>query len=146
MTFNTLPRADELFVEGDHDLYRVWQIPGRRDSDYYDGSGVKETFNLAPTDLEYPPNENACPVLAKVKVGNTKYEILRKNINHKTVFCPECSVEGKRTHSGEKFCPECGLLLSKTDSKNVDYHLQAGVKGQVISRTANDAERYPEQD
>lgn len=146
MTFNSKPRADITVVEGDHDIYREWEIPGYRDSDYYDGSGVVETYNLAPTERDYPPNEDACPELATVKVGNVKQDILRKNVDHLTIRCPECDVDGRKSESGESFCPECGLLLSRTDAEHKDYHLSMGVQGQVISRRAEDAGRYDEKE
>lgn len=142
MTFNTLARADTFIVEGDHDLYRVWKIPGRRDSDYYDGSGIKKTYNLANNDRRWPPDEDACPSLMSVKIGNIDKKILRKNVQYLTLYCPECGVEGKSESSGEKFCPECGLVLSSTDAKFTDHHEEAGFHGQPISRTANDAGRY----
>jgi len=141
-TSTDLARADITVVESCHDLYRVWEIPGYRDSDYYDGSGIVKTYNLVDTDLDYPPDENACPVLEKVQVGNATQEINLKNVTHLTITCPECDIEGRKTHSGESFCPECGLLLSRTDARDVDHHDPLGVNGQPLSRSANDAGRF----
>lgn len=142
MTFTTLARADVSFVVSDHDLYRVWEIPGRRESDYYDGTGIKKTYNLVDTDEEYPSDVDACPVLQEVKVGSATQKINGKEIFHKTMVCPECDVEGRKDHSGEAFCPECGILLSSTDAKEVDHHDPLGSNGQPLSRTANDAGRF----
>jgi hypothetical protein len=142
-TFTHLARADFMIATGDHDLYRTWTIPGYRDSDYYDGTGIENTYNLAPTDKEYPDDEDACPVLRRIDVGNnTEKTIQRKKVEHRTMVCPECEVEGRKGHSGEPFCPECGLLLSSTDSVHADHNEQFGAGGQMIVRNANTAERY----
>jgi len=142
MTFTSLARADVSFVVSDHDLYRVWKIPGRRESDYYDGTGIKKTYNLVDTNRDYPPDVDACPVLMEVKVGNGIQKINDKETFHKTMVCPECGIEGREGHSGEAFCPECGLLLSSTDAKNVVHHEPLGSDGQPLSRSANAAGRF----
>jgi len=142
MTFNSLPRADVSVARSCHDLYRVWQVPGRRDSDYYDGTGIEKTYNLIEVDREYPTDVNACPVLQKVTVGSATYEIINKEIDHRTIVCPQCDIEGKKTESGKAFCPECGLLLSSTDAKDVDYHLEQGSNGQPLARDSNSAGRF----
>jgi len=142
MTFTHLVRADFFIATGDHDLYRTWKIPGYRDSDYYEGTGIEQTYNLAPTDKEYPDDENACPELREVQMGgNVSKKLLRKNVEHRTMVCPECEVEGRQTKNGEPFCPECGLLLSSTDSKQSDYHDPFGANGQALARQANAAGR-----
>lgn len=138
MNYDKLQTATITLLDGDHDIYRSWEIPGLRDSDYYDGTGIIKTYNLADTDRRYPPDENAVPSLVRVKSGNIESKIFRKKHETKVLVCPECDAEGKKTHGGENICPECGLILSKTDAKDVDHH-EEGVQ---LSRTANAAGRF----
>lgn len=145
MTLNTdtLPRADVMTVEPDHGIYRKWEIPGRRDSDYYDGSGVVKTYNMSDVEGQrLPDDEEAVPSLATVRVGNVQQKIIRKNVEHKTMVCPECEhePEGVKTHTGEPFCPDCGLILSKSDARDVG-HIPYGIDGQPPQRDAKAAGR-----
>ena len=43
--------------------------------------------------------------------------VLKKEIEEKTTYCPECNVPARR-YDGDTMCPECGLLCS--DSKATD--------------------------
>lgn len=117
---NLLPRADFVSILNNHAIYRVWEIPGYRDSDYYDGTGIVKTYNMDAVDgQDFPNDPHAIPALSKRKVGNMDKTIIDKNIHYETIICPECDddVEGKVGHGGEKFCPECGLVLGQGDSK-----------------------------
>ena len=129
MNFNVYPRADSISLENDHDIYRVWEIPSRRDSDYYDGSGIVKTYNMAAVDdKDFPDDEDACPSLNKIKVGTIDKSIMRKNVSSSTTTCPDCEIDARKNpRSGETFCPECGLVF---DDQPLEYD-------------ANAAERYP---
>jgi len=135
--YNRLPPATYHTVNNKHYIYRAWEIPGRRDSDYYDGTGIKQTYNLEVTDLDLPPNENAVPSLREKKIGgNSTQKVMGKEVEYGHLRCDECDVAGV-SDGGEKFCPECGLLLGRGDKHPTD-----AVGGQEIRRDAQAAGRY----
>jgi hypothetical protein len=137
VNYNRLPKATYVHVKNNHYIYRAWNIPGLRDSDYYDGSGIKQTYNLEITGRDLPPNENAVPSLREKRVGpNCTKKVMGKKAEHGFLTCDECDTVGV-SENGENFCPECGLLLGRGDKTPTD-----DVDGQEIVRDAQAAGRY----
>lgn len=119
--FKPYQRADSHVIENAHCIYRVYKIPGLRECEYYDGTGIEKTYDLTETDSEYPPDEDAVPSLLMVGKGKGSRAVIRKNIQHTTAVCPECDVTGVvDPDKKEKFCPECGLILGRGDEVDSD--------------------------
>lgn len=135
--------AETVTIRNVHQIYRVWEIPGMRDSRSYEGTGIEKTFDLSPTDQDYPPDEDACPALRSVSVGTGgQKEVMGKEVERKPLICPECEVQGVETHTGEKFCSECGLILTQGDVADYDSDEQFGSDGQRLERSASAAGRF----
>lgn len=135
--------AVSVTMKNNHSIYRAWEIPGLRDSDYYDGTGIKKTYDLSDTDLDFPPDNEAVPSLRTVKAGNgTTYNIMEKTIVRKPVVCPECDIQGVQGSAGEKYCKECGLVLNQGDVAHSYTDEAFGSDGQRLQRDAAAAGRY----
>lgn len=144
--FKFYARADSFRLENAHVLYRVHAVPGLRDSDAYGGTGIKKTYDLADTEKDYPDDEDAAPVLRKIRGPNgvTASSCMSKEVKHATASCPDCGVAGVvEPDKAERFCPQCGLLLGRGDEVPAEEH--AGQYGPMLSRDPQDAGRL-EQD
>ena len=118
--FIRLPRADSFAIKNTHEIYRKYQIPGLRDSMHYgEGTGIEQTYNMAVTDKPMPTSTEAVPALVEVEIGNGRTKnIMRKEVSHKTVQCPECDdVDCLKETDGEVFCPECGIVMTDESDK-----------------------------
>jgi hypothetical protein len=119
--FKYYQRADSHEIKNDHCIYRVFKIPGVRECEFYDGTGIVKTYDLTETDSQYPPDEEAVPSLRVVGKGKGSRTVMRKSIDHTTATCPECEVAGiVDPDKKEKFCPDCGLILGRGDEIDSD--------------------------
>jgi hypothetical protein len=39
--------------------------------------------------------------------------VVKKKVERKTTYCPECNVPARKTDKGEPMCPECGLICNE---------------------------------
>jgi hypothetical protein len=119
--FKSYQRADSHVIENSHCLYRVYKIPGLRECELYDGTGIEKTYDLTETDSQYPPDEEAVPALRVVGTGKGSRSVIRKDVEYTTAVCPECDEPGiVDSDKKEKFCPECGLILGRGDEIDSD--------------------------
>lgn len=143
--FNSLARADVVRLENTHELYRTFEVPGLRDSERYEGTGIEETHNLAFSDKSLPTDQEAVPSLHRIRVGDTRIlELMDKEVEYHTLKCPECDLSGRVTESALRVCPQCGLVLTRGDAQRSNYDAEFGADGQPIERTPAAAGRFNE--
>lgn len=46
-------------------------------------------------------------------------QVMKKEVERKSNFCPDCQVAARVTNKGEPMCPECGLIVAETEEYNI---------------------------
>jgi hypothetical protein len=111
------PRADTLSMDSGDDVHDRWSLHAfafEQESDwlptrlrrYHKDRFINEELMEGYYD-EFIPETYDTP----------RGSILKKKIEEKTTFCPDCDVAARR-YDGDTMCPKCGLLCS--DSKSSD--------------------------
>lgn len=134
--FSKRRRSDRMTAKSNHQLYRVYEIPGLRESHVYEGSGVEGTYNLRETDLDYPKNENAVPVL--IDGERVSGEVMNKTVECSTATCESCGSPGYIDERGLPVCRNCGLVLVGEDERPQERLVHSKLSAERFDETHND--------
>lgn len=104
------PRADSTSARSDDQIHDEWAL--HEFAFEYETLPRRLIFYHPERMINDELMEGYYDEFIPVALDSPRGEVLKKEVDWNTTYCPECGVPARRTDKGEAMCPECGLICN----------------------------------